>query len=246
MLCSAAFLRSLGGAEDPATQNAPPRVRTIGVTTDQLSDEEVDALLARGKVAGPARDAIWGRVLAGMPRQAASRRAWIGRAAVALGALAGAAALVTLVVPAGLDPFRAKGGGPAPVALDLACEGGTLAACPVGATLLFAVSGEADGFLGAFAEPRRGGERVWYFSADGETPRVRTAGGTTASRRAIRIGGEHAPGDYVVRILLSRAPLGRAAQLAGVPDKEVVARRDVQLRVVARAAPPPGAQGGAR
>jgi hypothetical protein len=201
------------------------------------SDEEIDALLAAGRLGGPVRDRIFDAVATEVGARAQGRRAWVPRWSFALGGLAAAAAAIALfVVPrdhAGGDGMRAKGvpGGAAP-ALELACAGGTLAACPVGSTLLFAVGEAQDGFLAAYAEPRPAGERVWYFSADGAAPAVHAAPGLQPAGKGIRIGPEHAPGDYVVHVLLTRAPRSREEVLRGPAASELLASRDIPLTIV--------------
>ncbi len=136
---------------------------------------------------------------------------------------AAAAAVVLLVPRPESDGLRPKGR--AAAALEVACVGGTLAACPRGATLVFSVAldpGHA-GYLAAWAEPRAGGERIWYFSAETETPHVSgeaadTGDGVAVLKRGIRLGPEHAPGTYDVRLVVTAEPATRAALLgAGAP-----------------------------
>lgn len=162
---------------------------------------------------------------------------WTGRLALSVGGLAAAAAVIALmVIPRehdAPDTLRAKGpAGPA-VTLEVSCKGGALAACPVGATLLFAAQGDAttQGYLAAYAQQGGAGERVWYFSADGESPELRPTGGLQPASRAVRIGAEHVPGPYVLHLFLTRAPLSRAALLAGPAAGDVLASRDVSLTV---------------
>jgi hypothetical protein len=205
----------------------------------ETSDTEIDALLARGRLAGPARDEILGRVLEKVRAQEPRTESWPRRVVLGLVGLA-AVATAAVVVPARLhapETFRAKGASGDGIALDLGCEGGSLDACPVGSTLIFGVNGETDGFLAAYAEPRGGGERIWYFSSEGEAPRVHAEGGTTAVRRAVRVGDEHQPGEYVVHVVLSRAPLARAALLSG-SAADLLSRRELVVRVVPRGSTP--------
>jgi hypothetical protein len=209
--------------------------------TPQRTDEEIDVLLGQGRVPPSVKDRVFDRMIADLARQEPRRRA---RAPLLVGffAVAGVAA-VLLLVPRSFDSgFRRKGPGPeglaAAIPVQLACVGGTLAACPVGATLLFSFQGENTGFLAAYAQPRGGGERIWYFSGDGESPQVAAGNGTTVAPRAIRIGPEHASGDYTVRLFVTRAPAPRALLTDGLPAGDLVAPvTDVSLRVVA---PPPG------
>jgi hypothetical protein len=210
------------------------------VTSDHPTDEDLDALLARGKLGAGVRDRILESVLDGLPVGPAKRRPWVWRVPVALGTLAAATAVFLVVAPRLIDhrqDLRAKGAPGAGVELDVACPAAALEACPQGATLVFGVGGQADGFLSAYAEPRDGGERVWYFSADAESPRVHAVGATTPLSRAIRVGAEHTTGVYVVHVLLTREALTRAELVAGPAAAGVVARRDFELRVTASDAP---------
>jgi hypothetical protein len=204
------------------------------------SDDDLDALLAHGRLSGAVRDRIFDRVAG---EAGAGRRpgiVWGGRWSLGLGALAAAAAIVLVAIPrehAPPDALRAKGEGVPAVTLEVSCPGGTLAACPVGATLLFGAEGTGEGFLAAYAQPRPAGERVWYFSADGESPMLRPMGGLQAASRAVRLGAEHAPGPYVLHLFLSRSPLTREALLAGPPRGDVIVSREVSLTVVPAGAP---------
>jgi len=132
--------------------------------------------------------------------------------------------------------MRVKGaaGGPE---LDVACAApmpASMDACPPGATLAFSIraAGSAGGYLAGYAEPRADGERVWFFSADGETPAVPAAAAeaTAAFQRAIRVGPEFAPGQYVVHLFLTRVPMSKSALLASGGD--VLARRELTLVIV--------------
>jgi hypothetical protein len=118
--------------------------------------------------------------------------------------------------------------------LGLECAGGSLGACPQGAKLVFAAhAGAVGGYLGAWAEPAGGGERVWYFSAEGESPRLEADGGRTQTlARGVRVGPEHAPGAYVVHVVLSEVPLSRAA-LTSAAAPGVRARASFPLGIVA-------------
>jgi hypothetical protein len=195
------------------------------------SDRHIDALLARGGLAGSEDDRILEAVLSRHARRSWRRR-WF---ALGTGLSFAAAAAVVLV----MGPFRAGREGFAPrgadlegLAVEVACLGNSLAACPRGATLLFALrGGSPGGYLAAWAEPvRPGGERVWYFSADQETPLLQASPTSAqALSRGVRIGPEHAVGDYRVHVLLSDQPLSRAA-LEGAPPG-VRARAELTLTI---------------
>ena len=203
-----------------------------------LSDDDLDRLLARGGLGGPARERIFEKVAAAVTTEAPSRapaverrpawspRRWLLTLAVAAG---GAAAALVLVVPpgerSGGDGWTARGAARPAVALDVACLEGTMQACPTGSTLVFSALGDAGaGYLTAHAQPRGGGTRIWYFSGQGDSPRLApSAGGTRPATRGIRLGAEHQPGDYVVHIALSSGP--SAPPLAEARfDLKVVAR----------------------
>lgn len=203
---------------------------------DPSNDEDLDALLSGGRLSGPARDRIFDSVAAEVGREARSRvrrRVW---ATVLAGAGAAAALLVLAPRLKTIDsqPFRAKGGESSGAAqLEVVCSGGTLASCPQGATLMFGASGAAGtGVLSAYAEPLEGNlERIWYFSADGESPRLTIGGSTDVAQRAVRIGSEHAPGRYRLHVFLTREPVSQATLLAGNPPDAIVGR-ELELRVV--------------
>jgi hypothetical protein len=146
------------------------------------------------------------------------RRFWAPFTAALLLAVA-----TTLVLRRGPHEDRAgvaaPGGGASGPASDLnvGCLGGSLSACPRGATLLFGLRARSPGYLSAWAEPASGGAPVWYFSAEGESPRIAEPLGAGPNPHAIRIGAEHAPGAYVLHVVLSQAPLGKAVLLAPDP-----------------------------
>jgi hypothetical protein len=207
--------------------------------TSERSDDEIDALLAQGRFAAPTRDRVFEAALrdAGVGQKAPARlRMWLAMS-VSLAAAAAAVALVPRLLPRD-DGMRVKGaaGGPE---LDVACTAQTPAsmdACPPGATLVFSIrgTGSAGGYLAGYAEPRVGGERVWYFSADGETPAVPAAAAeaTAAFQRGIRVGPETGPGEYVVRLFLTRVPMSKSALLASGDGGDVLARREATLVIV--------------
>lgn len=199
------------------------------------SDEEIQGLLARGQLGGPGRDRILERVVDATAKReprTGGWRAWIlGLALCASGTVA-----VVLIRQPHTDSggFTAKeGANTGPGLLDLGCVGGSSAACPVGSTLVFSALGAPRvSYLAAYAEPARGGERIWYFSAETESPAIPIS--TTDTRpapRGIRIGAEHTPGRYVVRIFLTVAPLTRPALLAAT-GPEILAQATFPLTVV--------------
>jgi hypothetical protein len=195
---------------------------------------ELDRLLARGRLGGPARERILDAVLA---RTARPAPAWRRRALV-VGLAAAAPALMLLLVraqrPGEGDALQPKGERAPAVQLDLRCSEGTLGACPQGATLLFgAVGAPAGGYLAAFAQPEAGGARIWYFSAESEAPPLGSAQpGTRVATRGIRLGPEHAPGRYQVQVWLTAQPVPRAGLLVAGPPPGTLARAAFTLVVV--------------
>jgi hypothetical protein len=197
------------------------------------TNDELDRLMARGGLGGAAREQILEGLLGAeappAPRPS-RRRLWMGGLALAA---AGAAALVFVVRPS-KDEFRAKGAGAGLAELGLDCEQGSLSACPLGSTLMFRVSSVGSAaYLQAYAEPRDGGERVWYFSAENQAPRLAARANTQVVRQGVRLGPEHRPGRYRVHVVLSTTPLGRTALLAGSPSTQLSATV-VELNVVPR------------
>jgi hypothetical protein len=101
-------------------------------------------------------------------------------------------------------------------ALEVRCDDGTLTACPSSSKLVFIVSGErTSGFLSAYAEPLdAGGELVWYFSREAQSPRlVGVSDGTRVFDRAVKLSGSHRPGRYRIHAFLAPRPLSRAEML---------------------------------
>jgi len=201
---------------------------------DPSSDEDLDALLGGGRLSGPARDRIFDKVADEVAREArprTRRRVWTFSLAAA-GAVA-VAVLAPRILTRDDGGLRPKGQpGAVSLQLDVACVGGTLAACPQGATLMFGASGpQGGGVLSAYAEPLDPGlERIWYFSAEGESPRLTVGDAAGVAQRAVRIGPEHAPGHYRVHVFLTQAPVAQAVLRAGGgPDP--IARRVVDLQV---------------
>src|SRR2546423_11030605 len=172
------------------------------------SSDVVDRLLARGRLGGPERERILERVLADAApaRSGAAMWRWVGLA------LLPAAAALILVTPRLAGPvFRAKGRPLSALTIELHCVAGSLTACPAGSTLLFAAAHAPVGArLAAYADPQGAGERIWYFSADTEMPVISSSTETTAvASRGIRVGPEHLPGAYRVRVLILSAPAAR-------------------------------------
>jgi hypothetical protein len=167
-------------------------------------DDELDRLLARGRLSGRQRDNVLdGAVRAAAPR----RRGWRQLLAVLLPATA--AALLLLLWPR--QAFTPKGA-PASTLLEVTCVDGARDRCRAGETLLFHVGGaNQGGVLTAWAEPAGGGEAIWYFPPSDDRPL--TVAATPAMQtlgRGVRLGPEQPPGAYVVHLVLTARPLTRA------------------------------------
>ena len=200
------------------------------------SDEELDLLLSRGRLRGPVAEATRERVL---EVGAASERPWWRRRRLPLVlplVLAAAAGilLVARIGPLSTDARRDKGsaatGGPR--FLGLTCSNGTPAACRPGARVTFAFGPGVRGYMGAYAQPDAGGERIWYFSGEDEPASVGGAESAQLASRSVVLGPEHLPGRYRVQLVVSARPLRRAEVLdPRTPD--VLLRTEVPLTVVA-------------
>jgi hypothetical protein len=198
-------------------------------------DRDVDFLLAQGRMPGPEKERIKDQLLAMVraEEQPSRRRVglWAGWAAGAATALALGAFLLLPRLSDDGGFSRKSGGGGSP--LEVQCLGASPAACPAGSTLLFVVGGSArPGYLTAFAEPEGGGERIWYFSSQDESPAV-AADRTVPLRKGIIVGPEHRPGRYRLRLLLSEVPLSRIDALAARPAG-LIAESTLPLQVVSR------------
>jgi hypothetical protein len=210
------------------------------MSTDR-SNDELDYLLAEGQLAGPVKDRILEKVLnehgvaPGVVPLVRRRRLWMGAGGLVVAA---AAAVVLVALPRGQigeGTFTAKGAaseGASTSLVDVQCLRATLDACPSGATLVFGAAGAAGGFLAAYSEPASGGERIWYFSKDGESPALAPGDRTQPFLKAIRLGPEHAPGEFRIHLFVTRAPHTRAELLAGLAANDLLAKRTISLRVV--------------
>lgn len=192
-----------------------------------MRPDPTDRLLARGALSAPERE----RILANVYRSAALRPR---RYLLALLSLAPVGALLLFVHITGhqRSEFYAKGAGTTPV-VDVECMPGSLAACPVGATLIFHSTGTSRGslFLHAYAESvDRKTPRVWYWPGTAKGPVTLTGGASEPLRYAIRLGSEHIPGSYLIHLLWADLPLTRD-QILG--DTSLVRGTDiVRLNVV--------------
>ena len=193
-------------------------------------DEDLQRLLSRGRLGGPARERVLDRVLDKVAPARRKRRAWLVPLALALGS--GVALLVLVVRPRPEEGSWGARGGAARSAVTLDARCADAAGCRPGATLIFSAFGApAPGFLGAYAQPAGGGERIWYFSAETEAPPVPvSAQATQPASRGIVIGPEHRPGPYQVHLFLCGTPLSQAVLLEG-RDPRILARAVVPLAI---------------
>jgi hypothetical protein len=179
--------------------------------------DDLDALLARGRLGGPARERIAQRVM----NETAKRRVW---PALAFGtsALAAAAALL-LLLRTGPDALRPKGGDAAGLAVDVVCTTGELHRCPRGGTLAFSIEPSAEPvYLHAWAE---GEERTWYFAGDDAMridPMQRMLG------KGVVL--DAAPGALRVHVVIARRKLTRDQLVSHSPD-DVITRTIVAIEV---------------
>ena len=199
-----------------------------GVTVDPRN--ELDHLLARGRLSGPRRDRIFDEV----DKQV--RGSWRSRSRYLLigGPLALAAALALAIRPGAgpHDGLAAKGGAHSNV--DIGCSGGELSHCPRGSKLIFQFDSLRNPvFLHAWAEPLAPGlERVWYYpTAAHAPPRVAAFDAAQTLEQGVVVGAEHAPGAYRVHLVLASAPLSRDELLLPVAPN-VVAAETVDMVVV--------------
>jgi hypothetical protein len=197
------------------------------------SDDELDYLLSRGNLGGSQRQRILKAAVAASREGFWAR--WRGRLTWSAGGLtlaAGAAALLLLVRRPGGDAgaFRIKGSGDAPL-ITVVCLGGSLTACPSGSKVAFALEGGRDkgGYLTAYADPVKPGERIWYLTNEAVGAPAGDAWARVLSNAAI-VGDGQPPGVYRVHAILSRRAVAREA-VASLPPAETVARTDLDLVV---------------
>jgi hypothetical protein len=182
--------------------------------------DDLDALLARGRLGGPERERIAKRVVGETARK---RRVWPALVA-GTSALAAAAALL-LVLGGPSDGLRPKGS-EASAALDVVCTIGDLHRCPRGGTLAFSIEGATEPtFVHAWAE-QAGHERVWYF-AGGDA--VRTDPQRRVLERGVVVDAD--PGMLRVHVVVARKQLSRETLLRPEANAEVVHAAIVEIEV---------------
>jgi hypothetical protein len=177
-------------------------------------DGEVDLLLGGGRLSDDQRDRIFRDVLAAVSvAEPAARRTswrWLWAGAAVASTLAG----VTLfLVRPTTSSFRAKGADPIqPALVSVECEGGSLDACPRGSRLVFRAL-VRDGLLAAFAEPRTGGERIWYFEPEHPVSLAADVLEGGYLRQTVVVGPEHAGGLHRLHVFRLASTATRSALL---------------------------------
>jgi hypothetical protein len=154
------------------------------------SDDELDRLLARGRLSRPEKERMLDAVTrANVPKR---RRWWPFVLAPAIPAIA---ALLLMVHRH--DEFHAKGS--PSVTLEAGCVDG----CRAGSTLMFRTAYVTQpSVLAAWSEDSHG-MRVWYFPTEaGEMPTVEPHGAIETLARGVRIGNEHAQSHYTLHMML--------------------------------------------
>jgi hypothetical protein len=193
--------------------------------------DDLDRLLARGRLSGPQRDRVLEKVLAKTSRPRGLRLKHVALAAP----LAAVAAVLILVGVRQREhaDFSVKGGGGSVV--EASCSNGPLSACPVGSTLVFRFDGlSAPAYVQAYATPSSPseGERVWYFPTSSvPAPQLAAEASSELLQKAVVIGAEHSARDYRITIVLSAQPLTRD-ELLRQQGTHVFQREILQLGVV--------------
>jgi hypothetical protein len=196
--------------------------------------DDIDILLSRGGLSGAERERVLDAVLDRLdPARPRLRRA----AVIAVTVVALAAGVVAYLANSRPrhSAFASRGRDRSAAQIEMVCLPGSLGACPRGSRLLFRPWGlgqERSRYLSAYAEPEGRGERIWYFSADEESPKMGSSP-TSAEPidRVVVLGQEHAVGEYAVHIVVSDHPLPRADVLHPPPDA-VVFSETVRLHVI--------------
>ena len=180
-------------------------------------DQELDHLLAKGRLSGAEKERILDNVLAAHARPSFWRRL-VQPSGPVFRVLVGSAAALALIVvllprPTGNPSgFQAKGDDASTTAfVEAACAG----PCRSGSTLVFRVSGlQVPAYLAAWAEPV-GESRIWYFPGDdSELPRVEPTISPSMLPRGVKLGVEHPPGSLTLHLVLVRRTMSRQTLLA--------------------------------
>jgi hypothetical protein len=193
--------------------------------------DDLDRLLARGRLSGAQRDRILERVL---DKTANTRRLRLKHVVIIAAPLVAAAAAFVLVPKLGDgSEFSVKGGGSSGV--EVTCSGGLLSACPIGSTLVFRFDGvSSPAYVQAYATPSPAnvGERVWYFPTSAvPAPQLMANAASEVLQKGVLIGPEHSASAYQITVVLSAQPLTREDLLQGGGSR-AIHRDTIQLQVV--------------
>src|SRR5215471_8729373 len=158
------------------------------------TDQQLDQLLARGSVGGPAYDRIFEHVVEAVTERRRVRA--IARVLVPVTALASVLSALALLGRGPSEPFRSKGHDLDSPVIEIGCARGARPVCHAGDTLMFQVdSSVVSGYLAAYAERVGNSDRharIWYFPTEGEESPLVSAGPIpVVLERGIRIGAEH-------------------------------------------------------
>ena len=191
--------------------------------------DDLDDLLARGRLSGPRRERIFQEVQRQVHGGSARSKYWI-----VAGSLTLAATLALGLRGQGARPDGYTAKGISQTNVVVGCSRGELSDCPRGSTLIFHIDGlKSAGFLHAYAEPERAGtERVWYFpTAANPPPRVEPASEGQTMTRGIAVGAEHAAGRFRLHVLIASTPLSRE-QLLNSPTPNIVTDDVIDMVIV--------------
>jgi hypothetical protein len=186
--------------------------------------ERLDRLLARGHLAGSARE----RILEGALREAGAAAPWYMRRwvwSVSVPALAGGALVAALTMRAGPAAMRAKGSASG-ATVSLECTRGADDVCSRQGMLLFRVEPRPDrAYIAAYAQPLGGGERTWFFppARDANEPTIEPSPAPQILRQGVQL--RSVPqGRYDVVVVLSPRPITREDAVAPAGDGLVALR----------------------
>jgi hypothetical protein len=169
-----------------------------------MNDDELDHLLAKGKLGSPRAEKVMDKLLAERRRSRRRRLVMVWG-----GPMLAMAAVLVFMLRGSDGGFHARGDGEGPV-IEVTCKDGTADRCPAGGTLVFRVDGAiAGGFLAAWAEPAGGGKRVWYFASG--APRLMAQPETQVVPFGVQLGPEQAPGVWEIHALVADRPPPRDA-----------------------------------
>jgi hypothetical protein len=210
----------------PKNQPAPWPLRRGGL---EVSDD-LDRLLARGRLSGPQRERILDRVLEATARPGRLR---LKHVIVAAPLVAAAAALVLVSRQDEAPSFSPKGDKSSTI--ETTCSGGLLSACPIGSKLVFRFDGVSEpAYVQAYATPSppNAGDRIWYFPTSAvPAPQLTAHAESEVLQKGVLIGPEHSAGGYRITLVLSARPLTRDELLQEAGSHEI-RRETIDLGVI--------------